>query len=143
MKTPIIAPSLLSADFSDLRKDIERLDKAPSKGLFVASSAVIPGSGQIFNGFTKDGISSFLYTCLAGLYFGQEIKEENAFGIAFSGFLFVSAYSGNLIGSYKAPERRLNEKRERIKREVIQKVNLNEKMKIDEITKTIPEEGKR
>lgn len=138
----LLKKALQDIGLPDLHKDIEGLDKKPSRGLFVVSSALVPGSGQLLNGFTKDGISSLLYTCLAGLYFGQEIKEKNIFGILFSGFIFISAYSGNLIGSYKAPERRLIEKKERLKSKIIQKVDLDNTIIINEAIKTIQRKGR-
>ena len=86
--------------------------KSPTLGGVM--SAVIPGSGQIYAGRTKDGISSFLINLLL---IGGSIKafkdNENVTGVSLAtvGSFF---YLGNVFGGVSAVEKYNDEERKKI-----------------------------
>ena len=92
----------------------------PGKIPSAIASAALPGSGQILNGFYRDGLGAFVFCALTGLFLFTNIDDNNEAGIALGGILFASAYTGNVIGGYKSPVIRKNRKRG----ELIEKIEL-------------------
>lgn len=93
-----------------------------SKWLAASMSAIIPGSGKIYTGFYKDGIISFLFTCLSAYqaYRGFESKGTK------SGIFFIYSgvtagfYLGNIYGSYKSAK----QKNKIISKSIFDKTNI-------------------
>ena len=68
------------------------------------SSAVIPGSGQIFCGHTKDGLIALGMNAIMGYLFYQSIVEEEIALAVLFGWLSLSFYGGNIYGGIRAAD---------------------------------------
>jgi tetratricopeptide (TPR) repeat protein len=68
------------------------------------SSALIPGSGQVFCGHYTDGFTSLAVTGATAWLFVESLQEENATTSVLLGWLALSFYGGNIYGGSRAAE---------------------------------------
>jgi putative membrane protein insertion efficiency factor len=69
------------------------------------SSALLPGSGQLYTGHTYDGIRHFLFNGLLGYAVYHLADDENYAGAYLLGALALPFYTGNIIGARRSAER--------------------------------------
>ncbi len=98
------------------------IDKIPklSPRLLTLSSAIIPGSGQAWAGYKKDGFSAFLLTAaFAGwsIYYFSQNQQTPGWVFAVPATVF---YFGNLQGAYLAGKRANRERPRQAMRQIFE-----------------------
>jgi len=68
------------------------------------SSALIPGSGQVFSGHYVDGLIAFGMNGLMGYLFYEAVSEGDTATSVLLGWLGLSFYGGNIYGGARAAE---------------------------------------
>jgi tetratricopeptide (TPR) repeat protein len=86
------------------------------------SSAVLPGSGQMLCGHTKDGIISLAMTAATGALFYLSLEEENTSTSVLLGWISLSFYGANIYGGSRAAEYYNSQRRRELLQEVYDKV---------------------
>jgi hypothetical protein len=69
-----------------------------------ASSALLPGSGQLMCGHTSDGLLSLGMTAASGVLFYLSLEEENTATAILTGWLAFSFYGANVVGGSRAAQ---------------------------------------
>lgn len=97
----------LDKDFIKLKAELMKFNEIRKTSPLFSSiaSAVVPGSGQIYNGYFSDGLISFVSvfsSAMAGYYLMKQGHE----GFAKTAFFFSALfYSGNIYGAYNSSKK--------------------------------------
>jgi hypothetical protein len=95
------ARRMLAQGLSELAAEGEEL---PYRSPFwcSASSALLPGSGQLMCGHTSDGLLALGMNAAAGVLFYLALEEENTATAILTGWLAFSFYGANVLGGGRA-----------------------------------------
>ncbi|MFO8182767.1 MAG: hypothetical protein R6U39_01205 [Candidatus Aegiribacteria sp.] len=113
---------LLAEELSALASRGERL---PGRDPFWCgvASAVIPGSGQLICGHTRDGLTALSMTAATGALFILSLDEDNLSTSILLGWLSLSFYGANVYGGSRAAEYYNSARRRELLQEVYHRLD--------------------
>ncbi len=119
LKNSIIASEYINKDTTTLNLHLNFLEnitkmKGKSTALAGTLSAILPGSGYVYAGQLKEGLSAFLINALLGIGVYSLLKNENYSGGILASLISLPFYLGNIVGSVNAVHLRNNIIKERV-----------------------------